>query len=55
MVKKQKRTKTKKKCKARTRQGEKCTQDAIIDGYCTTHFCLKNNIKKKKGEKGEKE
>ena len=35
------------KCKAKTRFDERCSRDAILGGYCITHFALKYKSKKK--------
>lgn len=34
------------KCKAKTKSGEPCPWDSVLEGYCIRHYCV---IKKLKG------
>lgn len=38
----------KKKCKAKTKQGDPCIYEAVIDGFCMTHFCINHDLKNSK-------
>lgn len=44
----------KKICKAKLRHGERCHYEAVLDGYCLTHFKL-HTYKKIKEKKDEEE